>query len=144
MNPDIQQKILLYETIVNDVLKDDLASLEQKLDSKNAEIAEFIQLKCVITTLQDNEFDKNGFKTQVNVGQNFYIEAHVPDASMLLLDIGLGHYLEFTLDQALVVINARIRLLEEQIALYRKDIAKAKAHIKLILLLLRELQDIKE
>ncbi|XP_076384903.1 protein UXT homolog [Megalopta genalis] len=144
MNPDIQHKILLYETIVNDVLKDDLLSLEQKLDSKNTEIAEFVQLKSVIATLQDNEFDKCGFKTQINVGQNFYIEAQVPDASTILLDIGLGHYLELTLDRALVVINARIKLLEEQIALYRKEIAKAKAHIKLILLLLRELQGIKE
>ncbi|KOC62009.1 Protein UXT like protein [Habropoda laboriosa] len=140
MNPDIEQKILKFETFVNDVLKTDLAQLEQKLDSKNADVAEFIQLKSTITTLQANEFDKNGFKTQVDVGQNFFIEAHVPDASKILLDVGLGHYVEFSLNDALVIINVRIKLLEKQIANIRKEIAKISAHIKLILLGIMELQ----
>lgn len=144
MNPDIERKVLLYETIINDVLKDDLASLEKKLETKNAEIIEYHQLKSVITTLQNNEFDKSGFKTQVDIGENFLIEAHVPDASTIILEIGLGHYLELTLDNALVVTNARIKMLEDQIAQYRKQIARISAHIKLMLLILGKIQGIKE
>ncbi|CAK9807687.1 Protein UXT homolog [Anthophora plagiata] len=140
MNPDIQQKILKFETFVNDVLKEDLAQLEQKLNAKNADLAEFFQLKSMITTLQSNGFDKSGFKTQVDIGQNFFIEAHIPDASTILLDVGLGHYVEFSLNDALVIINVRIKLLEQQIANLRKEIAKTNAHIKLILLGIRELQ----
>lgn len=140
MNPDIQQKIVKFETFVNDVLREDLSKLEQKLDAKNADVAEFLQLKSIITTLQSNDFEKNGFKTQVDIGQNFFIEAHVPDASTILLDVGLGHYVEFSLNDALVIINVRVKLLEGQIAHFRKEIAKTNAHIKLVLLGIKELQ----
>ncbi|XP_017879883.1 protein UXT homolog [Ceratina calcarata] len=140
MNPDIQQKIIKFETFINDVLKEDLAQLEQKLDSKNADVAEFLQLKTMINTLESNGLDKSGFKTQVDIGQNFFIEAQVPDASTILLDVGLGHYVEFSLNDALAVINVRIKLLEKQIANLRKEIARTNAHIKLILLGIRELE----
>lgn len=144
MNPDIEQKIFKFETFVNDVLKEDLAQLEQKLDVKNTDVAEFLQLKSMITTIQNNNLDKSGFKTQVDIGQNFFIEAHIPDASTILLDIGLGHYMEFSLNDALAVINVRIKLLEQQIAHYRKEIANINAHIKLILLGIRELQGFRD
>ena len=140
MNPDIQKKILKFETFVNDVLKDDLAQLEQKLDAKNADIAEFLQLKAMITTFKNNGLDKSGFKTQVDIGQNFFIEAQVSDASTILLDIGLGHYMELSIDDAVAVINVRVKLLEQQIKHFRKEIARTNAHIKLILLGIRELQ----
>ncbi|XP_043258122.1 protein UXT homolog [Colletes gigas] len=140
MNPDIQQKISQFESFVNDVLKEDLAKLEKKLDDKNADVAEFLQLKSIITTFQNNSLDKNGFKTQVDIGQSFFIEAHVPDASTILLDVGLGHYVEFSLNDALTIINVRIKLLEQQIAHFRKEVAKTNAHIKLILLGINELQ----
>lgn len=140
MNPEIQQKIFKFESFINDVLKEDLSKLEQKLGSKNEDVAEFVQLKSTIAALQNNGLDKSGFKTQVDIGQSFFIEAHVPDASTILLDIGLGYYVEFSLNDALVVINVRIKLLERQIANLRKEIAKTNAHIKLILLGIRELQ----
>ncbi|XP_012541208.1 protein UXT homolog [Monomorium pharaonis] len=143
MDPLIQRKVLQFETFVNDVLKTDLAKLAEKLDAKNADIAEFLQLKSVITTFQNTNVEKTGFKTKVDIGNNFFIQAHVSDASNILLDVGLGHYIEFTLDEALVVINIRIKLLEQQIANLRKAIARTKAHIKFILIAIRNLQGIK-
>ncbi|XP_071868391.1 uxt prefoldin-like subunit [Bombus fervidus] len=140
MNREIQEKIFKFETFINDVLKEDLAKLEEKVDAKNEEIAEFLQLKGTITTLQNNGFDKSGFKTQVDIGQGFFIEAHIPDASTILLDIGLGHYMEFSLHDALAVINVRVKLLEQQIKHLYKEIANTNAHIKLILLGIRQLQ----
>lgn len=144
MDLQTQQKILQFETFVNDVLKADLAKLAEKLDAKNADVAEFLQLKSVITTFQNTNVEKTGFKTKVDIGNNFFIQAHIPDASKILLDVGLGHYVEFDLDEALIVINVRIKLLEKQIAHLRKVIARTNAHIKLILIVIRDLQGIKE
>ncbi|XP_015190638.1 PREDICTED: protein UXT homolog [Polistes dominula] len=143
MNPDIQKKILQFEAFINDVLKTDLAKLEEKLNSKNTDIAEFIQLKTIITTLQSNGFNKSGFKTQVDIGNNFYVEANVEDASNILLDVGLGHYVEFSLEEALIIINVRIKLFEKQITHIRKQIARTNAHIKLILIGIRDLQGLR-
>ncbi|KAG7204293.1 hypothetical protein KM043_002114 [Ampulex compressa] len=144
MNPKIDEKVLQFEAFINDVLKADLGKIEEKLDSKNADLAEFTQLKSIISTLRDNDFDKSGFKTQVDIGQNFFVEAHVPDASRILLDVGLSHYVEFTLDEALVVINVRSKLLERQIAHLRKEIARTNAHIKLMLLGIKDLQGLSD
>lgn len=144
MDPEIQQKILQFETFVNDVLKADLVKLAEKLDTKNTDLAEFLQLKSVITTFQNTNVEKTGFKTKVDIGNNFFIQAHVQDASTILLDVGLGHYIEFTLDEALVVINVRIKLLEQQIMNLRRAIARTNAHIKLILITIRDLQGLRE
>ncbi|KAL0127748.1 hypothetical protein PUN28_003176 [Cardiocondyla obscurior] len=144
MDPEIQQKVLQFETFVNDILKADLAKLAEKLDAKNTDVAEFLELKSVITTFQNTDIEKAGFKTKVDIGNNFFIQAHVPDASKILLDVGLGHYIEFSLDEALVVINIRIKLLEQQITNLRKAIARTNAHIKLILIAIRDLQGMNE
>lgn len=143
MDPDTQKKILEFESFVDNVLKADLAQLAAKLDSKNADVAEFLQLKSIITTFQNTEIEKTGFKTQVDIGNSFFMQAQVTDASKILLNVGLGHYVEFTLDEALVVINVRIKLLGGQIANLRRAIARTNAHIKLILLFIRDLEGIK-
>ncbi|XP_051154007.1 protein UXT homolog [Leptopilina boulardi] len=138
---EIQEKIQRFETFINDRFRVDLAEFEKKLDSKNSDLAEFIQLKSVINTWKDTEADKNGFKTKVEMGCGYYVQAAVDNVSKILLNIGLNHFVEFSLDDALVVINVRIKLLERQIENLRKQIAITNAHIKLILLGIRELQD---
>ncbi|XP_058791642.1 protein UXT homolog [Phymastichus coffea] len=140
MELDIQEKIGQFEIFINDVLKEDLAQLEKKLDEKNSEIAEFLQLKSVITTFKNIGADKDGYKTKVDMGNNIFVQAHVEDASHILLDVGLGHFVEFTLDEALSVIDVRIKLFEKQVENLRKEIAKTNAHIKLLLIGIRDLQ----
>jgi len=144
MDPEVQEKILRVEAFVNDVLKEDLAKLAKKLDAKNADVVEFLQLKSMIMMFQTTNIEETGFKTQVDIGNSFFIQACVTDASKILLDVGLGHYVEFTLDEAVVLLDVRIKLLERQISELRKAIAKTNAHIKLLLLGMRKLQGIKD
>jgi prefoldin alpha subunit len=144
MDPEVQRKLLELETYVNEVLKQDLAELARKLDAKNTDVAEFLQLKSVIMMFQTTNIAETGFKTQLDIGNSFFIQACVTDASKILLDVGLGHYVEFTLDEAVVVLNVRIKLFERQIAELRKAIAKTNAHIKLMLLGIRQIQGFKD
>ena len=142
LDPEVQQKIFKFESFINDKLRADLAQLEKKIDEKNSEMAEFLQLKATIKTLKTIGADKDGFKTKVDIGENFFMHAHVEDASKILLDVGLGNYVEFTLDEALAVIDVRVKLFEKQVENLRLEIAKTNAHIKLILIGIRELQGI--
>jgi len=144
MDPRVQQKILQLETFVNEVLKQDLAELAKKLDAKNTDVAEFLQLKSLITMFQSTNIEQTGFKTQLDIGNSFFIQACVTDVSKILLDVGLGHYVEFTLDEAVVVLDVRIKLLERQISKLRKAIARTNAHIKLMLLGIREMQGLED
>ena len=48
--------------------------------------------------------------------------------------------MEFSVDDAIAIIHIRVKLLEQQIKHFRKEIIKINAHIKLILLGIRKLQ----
>ncbi|XP_046750464.1 protein UXT homolog [Diprion similis] len=144
MDPFIEKKVAQFEAYVNEVLQEDLKKLELKLNEKNAETAEFLQLKSTISALKSMRSESNkGFKTKLDIGNNFYVQAEVEDASTILLDVGLGHFVEFTLDEAVVVINVRLKLLDRQVKNIRRESAKTKAHIKLILMSIMELQGMK-
>lgn len=60
------------ETFVNDYLRVDLAKYEKYIDQLNAEIMEFVQLKNTIEGMTENL--STGFKTQVNVGGNCFVQ----------------------------------------------------------------------
>ncbi|XP_046434044.1 protein UXT-like isoform X3 [Neodiprion fabricii] len=144
MDPFIAKKVVQFETYVNEVLREDLRKLESKLNEKNVETAEYLQLKSTISALQSMPSEaNNGFKTKLDMGNNFYVQAVIEDSSMILLDVGLGHFVEFTLDEAVVVINLRLKLLDRQVKNLREESAKTKAHIKLILMSIMELQGMK-
>ncbi|XP_066588697.1 protein UXT isoform X2 [Prorops nasuta] len=117
MDPEIQQKVLQFESFINDVLKADLTKLEEKLNQKSEDLETFVSLKNVISVFKDT--------------------------NKIYLDVGLSHFVEFSLDEALIVINVRTKLLERQITNLRKEVGKTNAHIKLILICIRDLQGIK-
>lgn len=142
MDPNDPHVVTRYESFVNDTLKEDLRIVEERLQKLNSEIAEFFQIKKSLEVLQNEEIFKDGFKTQVDIGCNFYIQAKVSDPSTMLFDIGLHHYLEFTKPEALKYIDARITALEEVSESLIQKSAETKAHIKLMLLHIGELQNI--
>lgn len=139
--PSIDDSILKYESFINDVLKEDLRKLEFRLQQVNAEIADLVQQKHTLKVITDKKIHPNGFKTQVNIGCNFFMEASVPDTSKLLMNVGLNHHLEFTIEEAYRYLDVRIKAFEEKAEELLTKAAETKAHIKLMLFGIGELQD---
>ncbi|KAK3915966.1 Protein UXT-like protein [Frankliniella fusca] len=129
----ISEKILKFETFVNDVLKEDLRRHESQLDQINREIAEYVELKNMINTTKEADFGPDGFKTKVDIGCNFYMQANVLDPSQLFVDIGLGNYVELTTNEAQKFCEMRISLLLSKAKVIQGECAKTKGHIKLVL-----------
>ncbi|CAB3246267.1 unnamed protein product [Arctia plantaginis] len=138
---NIDDKIKKYEHFIHDVLKEDLRQLELRLQQVNAEIADLIQQKHTLKIVTDINIHPDGFKTQMNLGCNFFMEAAVTDTSSLLINIGLNHYLEFTLDEANKYLDVRIKAFEKKAEEMHTKAAQTKAHIKLMLFGIGELQD---
>ncbi|XP_049858350.1 protein UXT homolog [Schistocerca gregaria] len=136
----LPEKVLKYEAFINDVLKEDLKKVHARQDHVTTEIAEYIQLKNTIQTLKEADMVKDGFKAKMNLGCNFYVQANVSDPKTMFIDIGLGHYLEFTLDEAQKFIDRRLELLCQQSNKLKKDSAQTKAMIKMVLGGLHQLQ----
>lgn len=124
------------ESFLNEKLKEDLKLYETSLKQFADEIQEYNQLKHSITAIQ-NDLGKS-FKTQINVGGDFFMQAKVPDTEKILVNIGCNVYLEFTLEEAAKYVQMRINILEKQANLIKDELCKTKAHIKMTLLLIGE------
>lgn len=138
---NIEDTIRKYESFINDVLKEDLRQLELRLQQVNAEVTDLVQQKQTIKVVTDKNNHPNGFKTQVNLGCNFFMEASVTDTSKVLINIGLNHFVEFSLSEANKYLDVRIKAFEDKAEELIQKSAETKAHIKLMLFGIGELQN---
>ncbi|XP_039629894.1 protein UXT isoform X1 [Polypterus senegalus] len=139
---EVEKKVLQYEAFVNEVLKRDLKKLLEQRDEVYEKISQYLQLKNVIVSLQESESKE--IKTDVDLGCNFYVQAHVPDTSKIFVAIGYGFFVEFTLSEALSFIEKKTKQLTEYSEMLTKDSAKIKANIRLFLEGLREIQGLQD
>lgn len=72
------------ESFVNDYLRVDLAKYEQHINALNADIMEYVQLKNMIEAIAgdltgdgSSSGGGGGFKTQVNVGGNCFVQVSI-------------------------------------------------------------------
>ncbi|XP_062547921.1 protein UXT [Armigeres subalbatus] len=137
MTPAMVQDRLAPENIesfVNDCLREDLKLYEHQLDRLNADVMEYIQLKNMIENIQETATE--GFKTQVNVGGNFFMKAKTDRVETILVDVGLKHYVEFSLQEALKFVDMKVKVLTKQADVIRDKSVETKANIKLALLVI--------
>ncbi|XP_067270441.1 protein UXT [Pseudorasbora parva] len=139
--PGINEKVLQYETFISEVLTYSKKVLEQR-DAVYEKIAQYLQLKNTIQSIQ--ETDSKELKTDVDLGCNFYVQAHVPDASKIYVAVGYGFFVELTHAEALKFIEKKTNQLTEYTEVLTKDAAKIKANIRMVLEGLRELQGLKD
>ncbi|XP_060078215.1 protein UXT-like [Ylistrum balloti] len=142
MSNTVPEKVLAYETFLNETLREDLRKLLEEQDKLYGQVAEYLQLKTVIERVQSTDYTKEELKTKVDIGCNFYVQANVPDASRIYVCVGFGFFVEFKMEEALRFIDKKTARLNDQCEKISKDIAKVKAHIKLVLEGLREMQGI--
>lgn len=136
MTPAVNERVspANVETFINDCLREDLRTYEQQLCRVNAEIMEYVQLKNMVENIQDSAVD--GFKTQVNIGGNFFMKAKADHVDRILVDIGLKHFLEFTLEEALKFVDMKVKVLTKQADVIRDKSVETRANIKLALLVI--------
>ncbi|XP_073969687.1 uxt prefoldin-like subunit [Rhodnius prolixus] len=141
-NINIPDKIYKYETFLNDVLKEELKKIQIKLDSLFTDIAELLQLKQTIEVLQSSIEDEASLKSTIDIGCGFLMKAKINSTKTIYINVGCGYFVEYSLSEALRVIKKRSEHLEKQINIYKQQSASTKAHIKIVLLGLMELQKV--
>ncbi|XP_041345220.1 protein UXT isoform X4 [Pyrgilauda ruficollis] len=114
------EKAQRYEAFVSDVLQRDLRRVQEQRD------AVFEQ------------------QAQVDLGCNFFVSAEVPDPRRVFVALGFGFFAELTLPEALRHLERRLSLLQRLSDSLTRDGAKIRAHIRLVLEGLRELQGLQE
>ncbi|XP_066916210.1 protein UXT homolog [Clytia hemisphaerica] len=148
----MNEKVLKYEEFLNEKLRTDLRIVHEQRDKLYKEINEYMQVKRLIETLKgqkehNNTDDKKSpdkctAKMKMDLGCNFYCQTLIPDCSRIYLLVGYGYFVEMTLEEADNFIDKKLKILKDKSQLCSKDSAKIKAHIKLVMGGLRELQNL--
>lgn len=136
----VLQKVTKYEAFVNERLRTDLEKILEARDAVYADIAEYLQLQNVVTKLSQQRMSQSNLKTMVDLGANFYAQAKVPDASHVCVAVGLGFYVDFTLDEALEFIAEKVDHLTVRGRVLGEEAGQVRARIQLVLEALKELQ----
>uniref|UniRef100_A0A914W815 Protein UXT n=1 Tax=Plectus sambesii TaxID=2011161 RepID=A0A914W815_9BILA len=137
---DIDKKILDYETFVNERLRSDLKTVLDQRDAVLQEIEEYETLKTTIEKLKEANRTTD-LKTQVDLGQNFFVNAVVPDASKIFVKLGYGFFAELSLNEAVNFSDKRIALLLQKADSHANSANRIKANIHVVLQGLNELQN---
>eukprot|EP00795_Rhopilema_esculentum_P010896 gene10896-19725_t len=139
---EINDTILYYESFINDVLKRDLQKVIDQRDEIYSKVAEYLQLKRSIEQFESKPLllSKKSAKVMTDIGCNFYCQAKITDTSKVLIAVGFGFFVEFTLKEGIDFISKKMDTLTKQTEKLTMDIAKIKALIKLVLSGLTDLQ----
>ncbi|CDS41213.1 protein uxt [Echinococcus multilocularis] len=140
----VKEKILKIEAFINEKLRKDLRFTLDAGDTVYAEISEYLELQNLLEKFSEVGFkdgDNSGAtETMVDMGCNFYLKAHIPSLERLYVDVGLGFHVEMTRVEALHFVRQRVELLTAKAELFRQKALEIRAHIKVCLQGLRELQ----
>lgn len=136
---DVTEKILQYQSFIDENLMQDLKDIEGRLNRLYSEETEYSQLKSSVQAIKENY--KEGFKTQVEVGCDMFIQAEVSNVSEIIVDVGLGYHLEMDTEETIRYSDIRLNILKLQIEHALKQTIKIKGHIKLVLLAIHELKN---
>lgn len=128
------------EHFINENLRRDLQRYDEYLNKMNAEIMEYVQLKNTVENIVEHMSD--GFKTQVNIGGSFFMSAKVEDTKEIMVNVGLNHYVSFTLVETLKFCDFKVKSLQNEANVIREKSIETRAQIKLALLCLAEKQNI--
>lgn len=138
------EKLIRYEQFLNETLRSDLKCALDQRDKLYSEIAEHIKLQRFIERIDLISNEDKGMTTQVDLGCNFFVKAKITDTSKMMVKVGMGFCLEMSHKEALGFLEKKIKLLEERVEERTVIIAKIKAHIKLMLEGIREIQNISD
>ena len=135
---EISQKVLRYESFVNEVLKNDLKYCLEERDKIYDEISEYLKLQTTLERL--DSVDSLPIRSRIDVGCNFYMQSKIEDISYVFVDIGMNLHVQMKPQEALNFIDKKVDSLNVKAERLTNKCVDIKSRIKLILEALAELQ----
>lgn len=131
MNPQIER----YTKFI-DKLKEDLSRILEKRDAAYSQISDCCKLQAQLTLINSQEQEK--LQTKINVGCDFFMDAVIPDTSKIVINVGLGYFVEMDSEKAETFLEKKKNKLEEKSKSLTSQIANIRSHIKVVLRTIHE------
>lgn len=124
------ERVVVFEELVNEGLKQELVVVSQKVDTICQTIADYLKIRSALKIFKVNSHD---VRVQTNIGCNFYAQCHIDDASKIYLCVGQDYYLYLDLDEALKMIDFKEKQLMKLLDDLQQKASRIKAYIKIAL-----------
>ena len=142
-NHDALQKVLQYRTFYHETLKPDLDNAVEERAKVLDDLGEYEQLRESIA-LQQKGGELGSAKRMIHLGADVYATAKVHDPQTICIYVGLGFYLQCTLDEGAHLVEDRIESLRRKKSRLDHSVANIKANIDLVLGGIEELKKMSE
>ncbi|KAK5639934.1 hypothetical protein RI129_010745 [Pyrocoelia pectoralis] len=133
----MNEKIKSYENFIEDKLKNDLKEIEVSLNKKSDNLKLWQELKNSIVHLKEAKTDELNVTFELGLG--VFVGARIEEMEKVIVNIGCDCYLEMYYDEAIKYADIRMKYLSKEIEFFRQQAVHVKAHIKLVLLAINEL-----
>ncbi|OAD68365.1 hypothetical protein PHYBLDRAFT_173362 [Phycomyces blakesleeanus NRRL 1555(-)] len=118
-----------YDEFINLKLKPNLKIVLDRRDSVLNSLSEYQKLKIQIESIQTNKLTE--LKTLVDLGSQFYAQAHIQDTKYIYVNVGFEFHVQFTLEEALVFIEKKEEQLSRIIEKFSREADSIRAHMKM-------------
>lgn len=123
-------RVIAFEEVINERLKQDLVVISQQVDKICLTIADYLKIKAALKVFKTRSRD---VRVQTNIGCNFYAQCHIDDASKVYLCVGNDYYLHMELNEAIQMIDFKEKQLTKELDELQEKASKIKAYIKIAL-----------
>ena len=138
---ELQEKLRGFQELIETKLKVELQHFVSERDVIANSIAGYNELRHTIEEMKQQHSTLKNIETQLDLGYNFSVQAIIPDANMVFVDVGLGGFhVEFTLDEAIVFIQQKNQLLHQRSVVACDKANLISNHINLVLQGIEELK----
>mmetsp|Transcript_13309 Transcript_13309/g.33737 ORF Transcript_13309/g.33737 Transcript_13309/m.33737 type:complete len:159 (+) Transcript_13309:100-576(+) len=140
---NIEQKIAYFDNFIHQRLQPDLDAACERRDGVFKEIAEYTQLRQNVAVLRARQPAGRPLETRADLGMDFYVTAVVDDCEKIVVDIGLGVFVEMGWDEVEAAAKRREDFLGRRGEALTTRITEIQAHMKLLLNYLAQLKSVR-
>jgi prefoldin alpha subunit len=134
---DLRAKIDRYERFLDETLRVKLQQVYARRAEVVKEIEAYEKLGSTLKTMQGEKM--KSAKASINIGCDIYMQAIIPDASMVTVDVGLGFFVEMTVDEGIIFVDKKVALLQRAVDAKTAEAAEVSSQIDVVLEGIREL-----
>lgn len=128
---ELAAKIERYERFIDETLRVKLSELKQQRSDILSEMEGYERLGSSLKMLRDENMAT--MKASVNVGCDLYMQAVVPDTSMVMIDVGLGFFAEMTQEEGIAFVDKRVAALQDRANDRGEELASISSQIDVVL-----------
>jgi prefoldin alpha subunit len=134
---DARAKVERYERFLDETLRVKLQQVYTQRAEIVKEIEAYEKLSSTLKTILSEKM--KSVKASINIGCDVYMQAIVPDASMVIVDVGLGFFVEMTVEEGIAFVDKKVALLQHSVDTKSSEAAEISSQIDVVLEGIREL-----